>query len=156
MMRNARSVFGVLLIAGMAFSIPAYAGTIIFSNLVQPGDQYGPDPSGIGHTPAFPPGVSGFVYGATRFIPSATARLTEIAVPLAYGGIGPNQAEVFLMSDTAGLPGTIIESFAIQNLPFGDSAGLTMIQSVSRPLLNSGQQYWVARLPVPTRSRCGY
>jgi hypothetical protein len=73
----------------------------------------------------------------------------EIVVPLAYGGIGPNQAEVFLMSDTAGLPGTIIESFAIQNLPFGDSAGLTMIQSVSRPLLNWGQQYWVAATGGP-------
>ena len=31
----------------------ANAGTILFSNLVGPGDQYGPDGVGIGHTPAF-------------------------------------------------------------------------------------------------------
>jgi hypothetical protein len=29
------------------------AATILFSNLVQPGNQYGPDGVGIGHTPSF-------------------------------------------------------------------------------------------------------
>ena len=34
-------------------AVPTQAG-IIFSNLIEPGDQYGPDATGIGHMPLSP------------------------------------------------------------------------------------------------------
>jgi hypothetical protein len=52
------------LTAAVLWQAPAFAGQVFFSNLIQPGNQYGPDPLGIGHTPSFPPGDTGEIFGA--------------------------------------------------------------------------------------------
>lgn len=120
----------------------------VFSNLVQPGGQYGPDALAIGHTPAFL--GNGYTYGATRFTPSSTSLLDSIRAPLGYEGTGPNQVFVYLMSDAAGLPGSVLEAFTVQNLPTGSfSLPLTTIPSLERPQLNAGTPYWIAATGGP-------
>jgi hypothetical protein len=114
---------------------------IIFSNLVEPGDQYGPDPVGIGHTPAFTNPADFLVYGV-HFIPSTTAQLKTIEAPLGVFS-GTDQLQAFLMSDAGGVPGNVIESFLLSGLPTsGSPFPLLTITSSLDPLLLAGQQYW--------------
>ena len=114
---------------------------VIFSNLVEPGDLYGPDNVGIGHTPAFTNPADFLVYGV-HFIPSTTAQLKTIEAPLGVFS-GPNQLQAFLMSDAGGVPGSVIESFLLSGLPTsGFPFPLSTITSSLDPLLLAGQQYW--------------
>ena len=119
----------------------ADASVILFSNLVQPGNQYGPDGVGIGHTPSFTNPGDYLVYGVP-FTPSTTAQLTMIEAP--FGVIsGTNQIQAFLMTDSGGAPGSVIESFALSNLPGpGAPFPLDTINSSLDPLLLAGQKYW--------------
>jgi hypothetical protein len=123
----------------MFVGAPANASTILFSNLVQPGNQYGPDGVGIGRTPAFPNEGDYTIY-AVRFVPSTTAVLRSFEAPLGVVS-GVNQLQAFFMSDAAGQPGDILESFALSNLP-SPPASLRTIESALDPLIVAGQQYW--------------
>jgi hypothetical protein len=123
----------VLLLA----ALPAAAATI-FSNLVQPGDQFGPDPVGVGAIPV--PGV--FVYSATNFTPGAAARLDAIEIPIAVVS-GPAEVDVMLMANAGNIPGAVIEAFHLTGVTGGPMALLPM-NSVLHPLLAAGEQYWVA------------
>jgi hypothetical protein len=127
---------------------PSFASQIFFSNLIQPGNQYGPDSLGIGHTPAYLGGDTGEVFGATGFTPSAAFRLTSFDIALGYPANfspnGPNQVDLFLMSDSGGLPGSTIESWHLTNLPTTcGPCPLSTITSASNPVLVPGDQYWV-------------
>jgi len=119
----------------------ADASVILFSNLVQPGNQYGPDGVGIGHTPSFTSPGDYLLYGVP-FTPATTAQLMMIEAPLGVIS-GTNQIQAFLMTDSGGAPGSIIESFVLSNLP-GPPAPfpLDTINSSLDPLLVAGQQYW--------------
>jgi len=131
-----------LFCAALAFaSIPCQASTILFSNLIQPGNQYGPDGVGIGHTPAFTNPGDYLLYGV-HFIPNTTAQLTTIEAP--FGVIsGPNRIQAFLMTDSGGAPASIIESFVLTGLsvPPGPFPLFTINSSLD-PLLVAGHQYW--------------
>jgi hypothetical protein len=144
-----RSVVLMVLMAALLGAVPSFGGQIFFSNLVEPGDQYGPDGLGIGHTPSFLPGETGEVISATKFTSPVAFQLSSIEAPLGYvfGSFpnGPNQVDVFLMSDAAGLPGSIIESWHLLDLPSTTPIiPLTTIASSLNPVLAPGQQYWVA------------
>ena len=125
---------GTILLAAAA---PSEAG-IIFRNLVEPGGQYGPDAVGIGHTPGFPNPGDYLTYGV-RFVPSLTAQLTTIQAPLGVLS-GPNQVQAYIMNDAGGVPGSIIESFSLTNLP--PPGPLVTITSLLDPLVLAGQPYW--------------
>ena len=145
----------IVLVAALLGAVPSFAGQIFFSNLVEPGDQYGPDGLGIGHTPSFLPGETGEVISATKFTSPVAFRLSSIELPLGYAsGLvpnGPNQVDVFLISDAAGLPGNIIESWHLLNLPTtSPTIPLTTIASSLNPVLTPGQQYWVAASGGPS------
>ncbi len=56
-----------------------------------------------------------------------------------------NTFDVWLMSDSGGLPGTIIESFSL-SIEF-NSSGIYTVSGVPHPLLTSGTTYWVAVSP---------
>ena len=124
----------------LAAALPSQAG-IIFTNLVEPGDQYGPDGVGIGHTPGFRNPGDYLTYGV-RFVPSLTARLTTIQAPFVVFS-GPNQVQAYLMSDAGGVPGNIIEAFSLTNLP-AQAGQLVTIHSLLDPLVLAGQPYWFA------------
>ena len=130
-------VFCLLVFLGSS----AKAGTILFTNLIQPGDQYGPDGVGIGHTPAFPnPGD--YLNYAVRFTPSTTASLTSFEAPLGVVS-GPNQLQANLMSDSGGAPGAIVASFTLSGLP-GAPGPLLSIAAGSNLVVLGGQPYWFA------------
>lgn len=138
------SVRFVLAIAVLA--LPCLAGTIVFSNLSGPGDLYGPDGVGIGHTPAFPPISPQFLTYATPFIPSLDSRLLTIELPIGVIS-GANQASVALLSDIGGQPGAPIEFFLLSNLPTISGPNgfpLVPLNSVLNPLLLAGQKYWIS------------
>ncbi len=133
-----------LLLAIAVFGLPCLAGTILFSNLVGPGDLYGPDGVGIGHTPAFPPISPQFLTYATPFSVQADSRLLSIEVPIGVIS-GPNQAGAALLSDAGGMPGAPIETFLLTNLPTQSGPTgfpLLQVQSALNPVLISGQRYW--------------
>jgi hypothetical protein len=126
----------------------ANAGTVLFSNLVEPGDQYGPDAVGIGHTPAFPNPGDYLIY-AVPFTPTSTALVTAFEAPLG-AATGPNQLQAFLYGDASGAPGSIIESFTVSGLPtFGFPFPLVTVNSVLDPLLTAGHQYWIGATGGP-------
>ncbi len=122
------------------------AATLVFSNLVQPGDQYGPDSVGIGHTPAFSAGD--YLEYAVRFTLSNTVALSSLVAPLGVFS-GPNHLDAFLLSDSAGQPGAILESFSLSGLPGGFPLPLLAIPSGLNPVLVAGQQYWFAATGGP-------
>lgn len=141
-------MFMVTLALTVFVQAPLFAGQIFFSNLVQPGNQYGPDGLGIGHTPSYRPGDTGEVLLATGFTPSTSFRLTSLNIGLGYAAgfspNGPNRADVFLTDDLGGLPGNTIEFWLLTNLPAPcGPCPLIAITSVSNPTLIAGKQYWV-------------
>src|ERR1700693_1373293 len=144
---KARALVYILLVNG-ALVGRVFADQIFFSNLVQPGNQYGPDGLGVGHTPSYSPGDTGDVFGASGFTPSEEFRLTSIQLALGYvAGFpsnGPNEADVSLLSDAGGLPGSTIESWRLTDLPSTTfPSPLTTVSSALNPILLPGNQYWV-------------
>jgi hypothetical protein len=117
---------------------PAQSATI-FSNLVQPGNQYGPDSVGVGAIPV--PGL--FVYSATNFTPAQNYRLTGLDLPLGMVS-GPGDFDVLLYADAGDLPGSLLETFHLTGFPVPGPVLLSPISSSLDPVLNGGTQYWVA------------
>lgn len=139
---RAGRLLGLLVIA--AFGLPGLAGTVVFSNLVEPGGLYGPDGVGIGHTPALPPISPQFVSYATPFTVQVDSRLSMIEVPIGLIS-GPNQAGAALLSDAGGQPGAPIEVFLLTNLPTSSGPNgfpLVQVPSTLNPVLARGQKYW--------------
>jgi hypothetical protein len=83
---------------------------------------------------------------AIAFTPSTNAALTDIGVALGYVS-GQNWATIELLGDSGGLPGSLIESWTVSNLPtwqYNVATPATFVTSGSNPILDAGQQYWVA------------
>jgi hypothetical protein len=118
-------------------------GATIYSNLVKPGDLYGPDSLAIGAIPV--PGFF-FQYAATNFtVFGQDYRLSTLELPL-FAVLGPPEVDVFLMEDNGNLPGTVLEQFSVTSFPAPSNGtpALVSIPSVVQPLLIAGRQYWVA------------
>jgi hypothetical protein len=131
----------LMAIVALAGATSSFAAQIVFSNLIQPGDQYGPDGVGLGAIPV--PGT--FIQYATKFTPSVTSKLSNFQLPLGLIS-GPNNIDVFLMADAAGSPAGVIEMFHhLLNLPpaFGGLIPLSTVTSATNPVLSAGTQYWV-------------
>jgi hypothetical protein len=108
---------------------PVEAGVILFTNL------------GVGGTASTTAtGVGGNLDFdlAVPFTPSITANLESLQLSV-YHGNGDNLYDTWLMSDSAGKPGAVIESF---QSPWPDY-DLTTFNSLLMPLLTAGTQYWV-------------
>jgi hypothetical protein len=83
---------------------------------------------------------------AIAFTPSTTAALADIGITLAYVS-GQNSATIQLLNDSGGLPGSLIESWTVNNLSMfqkNTPTTATFVTSNSNPILDAGQQYWVA------------
>ena len=84
-------------------------------------------------------------YIAAPFIPNSTFTVSSIALPV--GTIsGTNGAVVNLMSTAGGLPGPILESWSVSNLPSGPV--VTTVSSKLAPVLQAGQTYWLEVQPL--------
>lgn len=120
----------------------AQAETILFSNLVEPGAQYGFDDVGFGNTPGSQPENRNRAL-AVRFSVSAASILSSFRVPLNVRS-GPNEVNAFLLSDASGTPGSVIETYLVTGLSSGAPTPLTTIPSISGPTLTAGEDYWFA------------
>jgi hypothetical protein len=90
--------------------------------------------------------ATSYFIDAIAFTPSETAALSDIGIALAYAS-GQNSATIQLLSDSGGLPGSLIESWTVNDLiafQFGTPVPATFVTSNSNPILDAGQQYWVA------------
>ena len=129
--------------AALVLSVPGHAASVLFSNLVEPGGQYGFDDVGFGNTPGSQPEnrIRGI---AVRFSVSMDSVLSYFQVPLDVRS-GTNLLNAYLLADAAGLPGSVIESYTITNLPSG-GAPLRTVPSATLPVLQGSADYWFARI----------
>ena len=82
------------------------------------------------------------------FTPSNTVALSSLVAPLGVFD-GPNHLDAFLLSDAAGHPGAVLETFSLSGLPGGFPLPLLTIPSALNPVLVAGQQYWFAATGGP-------
>ena len=128
--------------AALVLGVPAHAASVLFSNLVEPGGQYGFDDVGFGNTPGSQPenrnrGV------AVRFSVGMDSAVSYFQVPLNVRS-GTNLLNAYLLSDASGLPGSVVETYTLTNLPPGGPTLLSTVPSTTRPLLRRGEDYWFA------------
>jgi hypothetical protein len=116
------------------------AAVVVFSNL-GPGDTYAARGGWTVYGSAAPLDTD----RASPFVPLADYVLDSIQIALTWSG-GTNAAQVWLMSDAGDVPGTILETFEVTNLPaFGTTdSTLATASSIARPVLSAGVQYWLA------------
>jgi hypothetical protein len=107
------------------------------------------------------------VDAAMAFTPTADYTLDSISVAATHivsQGDGPSSdlANVYLMSDLSGAPGSVIESFQVtmaQSTLVGQTSQLQeplVGLSVLHPLLTSGTQYWLVMSAVDPNTRAAW
>lgn len=105
-------------------------------NSFGPGDSYN---AGVGYTI----GNGGYQQG-NAFSPAMTASVDsyEIAIGLVSG---QNLFSLSLLNDLAGEPGSVIETFQINDAmgTFGVMNPPILVNSLVHPLLEAGKQYWL-------------
>ena len=91
------------------------------------------------------------------FTPSADYTLDSISAALTHSA-GTNAIDLSLMSDDAGVPGAVIESWSFVNLPqFGTTnTALAAGSSTLHPLLMAGTPYWVVASAGAADSDMGF
>ena len=109
-------------LSGLVACPHADAGTIVFSNLGQPGDTFGPDGISFGSNPFIPPtSIIGIV--ATRFQVNGNAMLDTVETALAVIS-GPTDFYAYILSETAGLPDHVIASTHFTDVATGPQGAL--------------------------------
>lgn len=94
-------------------------------------------------TPNCGPAVTRYI--AAPFVPGSTFTLSEIALPVSYNS-GTNGAVISLMTNSGGLPGAVLESWSVTNLP--GAPVVTSVSSKVNPVLQAGQTYWLEVQPL--------
>jgi hypothetical protein len=117
----------------------ASGSTVVFDNLANLGNPY---LAGVGFGAVPIPGV--FQYIAEQFSVSGSFTLDSIELPISVAPYAPDQVDAFLMSDSAGLPSSVLEMFHLTGVPATSPHALTSVGSVLHPLLTAGTPYWVA------------
>lgn len=79
---------------------------------------------------------------AERFTVSGNDYLFEQLEFAAGLSMGPNSLAVSLRADNAGVPGSTIEPFLVNNVP-SQYAGKMSVNSVMHPVLHNGSSYWI-------------
>lgn len=145
-MKTITTFITILLIVGSASAAP----TVLFDTF-GPGDTYS---EGFGYTIGIY--ALGHVDQGNQFVIGAATPhyldKIELAMALVYG---TNQLDVWLMSDIAGEPGAVIETFSFTDAmgPFGSANPPLAANSVLHPILYPGTPYWlIASAPVADTS----
>jgi hypothetical protein len=142
-MQGSRKLCKVVLTSLLVFGFgqKCFADSVLYSNLGNGSDVY--SSSSIGAL-----GIS------FSFVPTSTAYFTELDIALDAGyftgdgvvDLGSDSATVELMSDSAGSPGSALESWNVSGLPsfIGACCSLISLPGDGTILLDSGTTYWVA------------
>jgi hypothetical protein len=88
---------------------------------------------------------------AMPFTPSVDATVTHIGVGVGYVE-GTNEITVSLNADSSGLPGAVLGSFNVSNLPSFGSCCVTEVESMTGVPVTAGTQYWVVVAPTSMSS----
>jgi hypothetical protein len=82
---------------------------------------------------------------AIPFTPSSNATVTRIKVPFQYYGYGKNAGTIALASDASGLPGAVLATRDLKNLPvFGiGCCKMTVWILKTGVQVTAGTQYWI-------------
>jgi len=136
-----RSMLVVALVTGFVVAAPPSQAAVIYNNFGA-GDAYnhtggwavtGPDVLHLGNWDiAMPFSVSE---------PGVMLDKVELAVARHSG---PNELDVWVMSDSAGVPGEVLEAFHFTNAMGGSFSPPLSALSVVQPILSAGATYWLA------------
>ena len=112
-------------------------GSVIYDNLSSEGMFVTPFGANF-------PTEGTFSYIAEGFtVPvGANYTLTSFEFPISVAVNDPNIIDAFVMDDSGGAPGNVLESFQLTNLPLGGA--LTTVTSTLPLELTGGSQYWIA------------
>jgi hypothetical protein len=141
----------VTVIALPAFDFSAFAAdSSLVYNSFGPGNTYSGDSS-------FVVGGSATAYGlqahAEYFVPAFSGYLSQIQVATTTLGGGDALTDFSIAQDNgSGIPGTVLESFSNVTNP----NGLLTLNSVTAPLLQVGQKYWLCDEPADTNAFVGW
>jgi hypothetical protein len=127
----------------LAGTVVADASPVLFSSF-GPSDSFGSGALAI-TGPLAPSSEPARDLGA-GFAASSGGRLYSIELPFSYFQGAEDAGDIVFWSDDGGLPGVILESWHLTDLPdFLDvlSGQLVTITSVLRPKIKKGQTYWV-------------
>ena|ERR1700680_1005542 len=80
---------------------------------------------------------------AAEFVPTSDFLFLDAELPLSVNG-GTPSADVYLMSDAAGVPGAILEQFSVSGLQPTPTGTLFTVNSILKPELKAGTAYWLA------------
>jgi hypothetical protein len=129
----------LLTMASIVLPNPSAWSAVIFNDF-GPGDTYGP--SGYTLSVGSPIGYD-FDQG-NAFTPVGTYSLDTVKLAAGLES-GPNELDVWLMSDAGGEPGAIIEPFHFSNAmgDFGDNNPPLVANSLLHPVLTANTQYWL-------------
>ena len=94
-------------------------------------------------TPYCGPAVTRYL--AAPFVPATMMAVSGVSLPLSYNS-GTNGAVVSLASDSGGIPGAVLESWSVSNLP--TSPAVISESSKLTPVLQPGQTYWLVVQPL--------
>jgi hypothetical protein len=125
----------------VAASGAAHADTVLFTNF---GPSFAYDT-----TSGNPVGniFDGNLYGAgDEFSVASTAKLSSLDIALSCAFVCSDNFTVALRTDSAGLPGSVLESFLVPTTllgPFGNNNPPLVLNSVLTPTLSVGSNYWV-------------
>jgi hypothetical protein len=124
------------------FAVPTQA-EIIYDNF-GPGDTYNPSAGwtlSVG-SPTDTDSDQGSAFALESFGMDYYLDTIDLAVGLVSGS---NELDLWLMADSAGEPGTIIESFHFSDEmgSFGDANAPLTANSLLNPLLEADEQYWL-------------
>ena len=118
------------------------AGTIVWSNLGLP-NSYSPGIIAAWSVDG-PSSPDGFTASAMAFTSPDNFRLDQIDVALSYNDFGSNSLDLTLHSDSGGLPGAALMTWALTNLPtYGTCCILQTVTPNSPLVLSAAAQYWL-------------
>jgi len=93
---------------------------------------------------------------AMAFTPSFDAVLSKIDVAMFWSS-GTNSIKLTLNSDNSGVPGAVVASWSLNNLPtFGFCCTAETVNAVSLISLTAGKQYWVVAAPGASDTQAGW
>jgi hypothetical protein len=136
--RLTRRFTAVLVLAGAVAAAPAFADTVLFSNL-GPGSSYDPI-FGYSVGPVTP---SRSWVEAESFTPSMDLRFADAQLPMSAltPGIFTN---VYLESDNSGTPGSILDTLLPQSpITTASTGSIVSFDCASCPMLSAGTTYWI-------------
>ena len=131
----------VLVVLIGAATIPSAASSVLIYNTLGPGNDY---QCCIGYTISGPASTPGWIIQGNQFTALASATVSEIDVALGYEAGLVSDATVSLWTDSGGLPGVMLGSWGVTNLPaFGTCCAVASITGLGGPVLVAGSPYFL-------------